>query len=78
MAELAAAGEEVTYEPGDRMFDEGRPAEHWWVMLEGCIDLVRRVGNEEAVMVTIENAGQWAGGFQRLGRATASTWDRRG
>ena len=29
VAELAAAGEEVTYEPGDRMFEEGRPAEHW-------------------------------------------------
>ncbi|RYB90164.1 ATP-binding protein [Nocardioides glacieisoli] len=70
VAELASAGEEVTYEPGDRMFDEGRPAEHWWVMLEGCVDVVRRVGNEEAVMVTIENAGQWAGGFR--------AWDEHG
>ena len=64
VAELAAAGEEVTYEPGDRMFDEGRPAEHWWVMLGGRIDVVRRVGNEEVVMVTIQNPGQWAGGFR--------------
>jgi signal transduction histidine kinase len=70
VAELAAAGEEVSYAPGDRAFEEGRPAEHWWVMLEGRIDVVRRVGHEEAVMVTIENPGQWAGGFR--------AWDEHG
>lgn len=70
VAELAAAGEELAYDPGDRMFDEGRPAEHWWVLLEGRIDVVRRVGSEEVVMVTIENAGQWAGGFR--------AWDEHG
>ena len=70
VAELAAAGEEVSYAPGDRVFEEGRPAEHWWVMLAGRIDVVRRVGHEEAVMVTIENAGQWAGGFR--------AWDEHG
>ncbi|NPC42042.1 sensor histidine kinase [Nocardioides sp. zg-1230] len=70
VAELAAAGEEVAYAPGDRVFDEGRPAEHWWVMLEGRIDVVRRVGHEEVVMVTIENPGQWAGGFR--------AWDEHG
>lgn len=70
VAELAAAGDEVAYAPGDRVFDEGRPAEHWWVMLEGRIDVVRRVGHEEVVMVTIENPGQWAGGFR--------AWDENG
>ena len=70
VAELAAAGDEMTYAPGDRVFDEGRPAEHWWVMLEGRIDVVRRVGHEEVVMVTIENPGQWAGGFR--------AWDENG
>ncbi|TGN62923.1 cyclic nucleotide-binding domain-containing protein [Nocardioides eburneiflavus] len=70
VAELAGAGDEMTYAPGDRVFDEGRPAEHWWVMLEGRIDVVRRVGHEEVVMVTIENPGQWAGGFR--------AWDENG
>jgi signal transduction histidine kinase len=70
VAELAAAGNEVAYAPGDRVFDEGRPAEHWWVMLEGRIDVVRRVGHEEVVMVTIERPGQWAGGFR--------AWDENG
>ena len=70
VAELAAAGEEVTYEPGARLFDEGRPADDWWVLLSGRIDLVRRIGHEEAVMATMENAGQWAGGFR--------AWDEHG
>jgi signal transduction histidine kinase len=70
VAELAAAGEEVVLEPGTRLFDEGRPADDWWVLLEGRIDLVRRIGHEEAVMATMENAGQWAGGFR--------AWDEHG
>ena len=70
VAEFAAAGEEVAYTPGERVFDEGRPAEHWWVMLGGRIEVVRRVGHEEVVMVTIESPGQWAGGFR--------AWDENG
>jgi signal transduction histidine kinase len=64
VAELAAAGEEVALDAGSHLFDEGRPAEHWWVLLEGRIDLVRRIGHEEAVMATMAEAGQWAGGFR--------------
>ena len=70
VAELAAAGEEVTFEPGVRLFDEGKPADAWWVLLSGRIDLVRRVGHNEAVMATMENPGQWAGGFR--------AWDEHG
>ena len=64
VAELAAAGEEVSYEPGDRLFDEGRPADDWWMLLSGRIDLVRRIGHEEATMASMTDAGQWAGGFR--------------
>ena len=70
VAELAAAGEEVSYDAGVRLFDEGRPADDWWVLLSGRIDLVRRIGHEEAIMATMENAGQWAGGFR--------AWDEHG
>jgi signal transduction histidine kinase len=70
VAELAAAGTEETYEPGAHLFDEGRPADDWWVLLSGRIDLVRRIGHEEAVMATMESAGQWAGGFR--------AWDEHG
>ena len=64
VAELAAAGTEETYDAGARLFDEGRPADDWWVLLSGHIDLVRRIGHEEAVMATMTEAGQWAGGFR--------------
>jgi len=70
VAALAAAGTEETYEPGARLFDEGRPADDWWVLLSGRIDLVRRIGHDEAVMATMETAGQWAGGFR--------AWDEHG
>ena len=70
VAELAAAGEETTYDAGVRLFDEGRPADDWWVLLSGRIDLVRRIGHEEAIMATMEHAGQWAGGFR--------AWDEHG
>jgi signal transduction histidine kinase len=70
VADLAASGSEETYDAGVRLFDEGRPADDWWVLLSGRIDLVRRIGHEEAVMATMENAGQWAGGFR--------AWDEHG
>ena len=69
VAELAAAGTEETYEPGARLFDEGRPADDWWVLLSGRIDLVRRIGHDEAVMATMETAGPVGRGLPRVGRA---------
>jgi signal transduction histidine kinase len=70
VAALAAAGEEVVLDVGARPFQEGRPADDWWVLLEGRIDVVRRIGHDETVMATMQNAGQWAGGFR--------AWDEHG
>jgi signal transduction histidine kinase len=70
VAQLAAAGEEATYDPGTHLFDEGRPADDWWLLLDGRVDLVRRVGHEDMIMATMERAGQWAGGFK--------AWDEHG
>ena len=70
VAELAASGEEVLLEAGERLFDEGRPADHWWLLLDGRVDLVRWIGHEESVMATMEVRGQWAGGFR--------AWDEHG
>ncbi|MFL6128161.1 MAG: sensor histidine kinase [Mycobacteriales bacterium] len=64
LAELAAAGDEVHFAAGQELFVEGRPAEHWWVLLAGTVSLVRRLGNEEAVLAVMESPGQWAGGFR--------------
>jgi signal transduction histidine kinase len=70
VADMAASGEEVIFEAGAHLFDEGRPADDWWLLLTGRIDLVRRVGHEDSVMATMEHAGQWAGGFR--------AWDEHG
>ncbi|KRF34931.1 sensor histidine kinase [Nocardioides sp. Soil805] len=70
VAELAGAGDELSFAAGEHLFDEGRPADDWWVLLDGRIDLVRRIGHEEAVMATMETPGQWAGGFR--------AWDEHG
>ena len=61
---LADAGEEVDFRPGDVLFRSGQPADHWWLLLEGKVDLIRHVGHEDTVLGTMSNAGQWAGGFR--------------
>ncbi len=70
IADLAASGEEVPLEAGAHLFDEGRPAVDWWLLLEGRIDVVRRIGHTETVMATMQVPGQWAGGFR--------AWDEHG
>ncbi len=64
LAQLASAGTEVRFAPGDELFQGGQPAEFWWLLLEGSLDLVRRVGHEDTVLGTFSNPGQWAGGFR--------------
>jgi signal transduction histidine kinase len=64
LVELMTAGEELRFGPGEELFREARPAEYWWVLLEGTISLVRQVGHEETVLRVMDSPGQWAGGFQ--------------
>ena len=64
LRELIAAGTEVPFAPGEELFREGRPADYWWVLLEGSVDLVRHVGREETLLGTMGVPGQWAGGFR--------------
>jgi signal transduction histidine kinase len=64
LGELVAAGEEVRFVPGDEVFREGDPADFWWVLVEGRLDLVRRVGREETVLGAMDTPGRWAGGFR--------------
>ena len=67
---LLAAGEEVHFGPGDEPFREGEPADFWWVLVEGRVDLVRHVGSEETVLGAMDAPGRWAGGFR--------AWDEHG
>jgi signal transduction histidine kinase len=70
LAELAEAGTEVPVEPGVALFREGEPADFWWVLVSGAIDLVRHVGREDAVVARMDVPGRWAGGFR--------AWDEHG
>ena len=70
LAQLFAAGDEVAFAPGDELFVELKAADDWWLLLEGSITLLRRVGHEEAVLGVLGTPGQWAGGFQ--------AWDSHG
>jgi signal transduction histidine kinase len=70
LAELVEGGTEVRIEPGVELFREGEHADHWWLLVDGAIDLVRRVGREDAVVARMDLPGRWAGGFR--------AWDEHG
>jgi signal transduction histidine kinase len=67
---LLSVSDVVEFAAGDVLFRVGRPAETWFVLLEGVLTLVRRVGNEETVLGAMQSPGQWAGGFR--------AWDEHG
>ncbi len=64
LGDLVAASTEVRFDAGDELFVEGRPADNWWVLLDGTVSLVRRVGHEETAVAAMESPGRWAGGFR--------------
>ena len=64
LAELLAAGEVLEFQRDQVLFREARPAESWWLLLDGTIELVRHVGREDTVLGVMTAPGQWAGGFQ--------------
>ena len=70
LAELLAGGSEVAVEPGVVLFHEGEPADSWWVLVEGALELVKVIGREETVVAHMDVPGRWAGGFR--------AWDDQG
>jgi signal transduction histidine kinase len=63
--DLVVAGDEVRFDEGTELFHEGAPAEYWWVLLDGQVELVRQAGREEPVVLRMmDRPGIWAGGFQ--------------
>ncbi len=63
LEDLLDASDEHALTPGEELFREGGPADTWWVLLDGSVGLVRRVGTEETTIGTMSQPGQWAGGF---------------
>jgi signal transduction histidine kinase len=70
LRELLAAGDVVPFGPGEELFREGQPANHWWIILAGSISLLRRIGQEETSVAVMDAPGKWAGGFR--------AWDAHG
>ena len=64
LRQLFDLGTEVPFVPGQEVFREGRPADFWWVLLDGRVDLVRHVGREETLLGSMDVPGRWAGGFR--------------
>ena len=64
-----AAGREISFSPGDELFQEGLPADHLWILLEGRVELSRRSANQTIVLATMSTPGQWAGGLTAWGDA---------
>ncbi|QWZ07883.1 cyclic nucleotide-binding domain-containing protein [Nocardioides panacis] len=70
LAELLAGGAEVGVAPGAVLFREGEPADSWWVLVDGALELVKVIGREETVVARMDVPGRWAGGFR--------AWDDQG
>jgi len=61
--DLIAAGDEVHFQSGDVLFQEGEAADFWWVLVKGRVELLRRTRWEESVAGVMDRPGVWAGGF---------------
>jgi signal transduction histidine kinase len=61
---MVAAAEEMHLAPGEVAFQQGEPADHWFVLLSGSCELLRTVGREETVLGLLDVPGRWAGGFR--------------
>ena len=70
LLQLIDVGVEVPFVAGQELFVEGEPADFWWVLVGGRIDLVRHLGREETVIGAMDVPGRWAGGFR--------AWDEHG
>ncbi|MGO4256021.1 sensor histidine kinase [Marmoricola sp. RAF53] len=70
VGQLLELGEPVEIVPGAELFHEGEHADFWWVLVDGKVELVRHVGNEDVVVGAMDQPGRWAGGFQ--------AWDAQG
>jgi len=64
LGQLVAAGTEARVEPGVEAFHEGDRADHWWVLVDGALDLRRHIGREETLVGRMDVPGRWAGGFR--------------
>ena len=73
LEELAAAGTEVTFGPGEELFRGGQPAEFWWLLLEGTSSWSGGSATRTPCWAPWVRRGSGPAGSAR-GTRTASTW----
>jgi signal transduction histidine kinase len=64
LAWLAEHGDVITFDAEVDVFREGEPAEMFLVLLDGQIQLLKRVTGEDVVMVTTDHHGSYAGAIR--------------
>lgn len=64
LAQLADGSDEVPILPGEVLFREGELADHWWVLVDGSVELERHIGREDVVVGHMDVPGRWAGGLR--------------
>ena len=70
LAALLEVGTEVQIDCDVDLFEEGKPADDWWVLIDGALALRRHLGREDTVVGRMDVPGRWAGGFR--------AWDAHG
>jgi signal transduction histidine kinase len=65
--DLIAVGHVVEFVDGDELWTEGSPAELLWILVDGEIDMTRRVGGQGVTLARMSQPGQWAGGLMAWG-----------
>jgi signal transduction histidine kinase len=61
---LADHGHTVTYDEDEEVFHEGEPAEGFFVLLDGQIQMLKRITGEDVVMNTTDHHGSYAGAIR--------------
>jgi signal transduction histidine kinase len=64
LTQLLEVGTELRVRPGEVVFLEGDRADHWWVLVDGALDLSRHIGREDVTVGRMDVPGRWAGGFR--------------
>jgi signal transduction histidine kinase len=70
LGDLFSSAADVPVEEGVVLFRQGEPADFWWLLVDGAINLVRHIGREDVVVGRMDAPGRWAGGFR--------AWDEQG
>ncbi|WP_236246126.1 Crp/Fnr family transcriptional regulator [Streptomyces sp. CC210A] len=60
-AALLALARDVSFAAGDRLFEEGRPADRFWIVREGRVALDTHLPGRTAVVVETVGAGELVG-----------------